>query len=255
MTKLGGDMSIVFDIDAVFDTSDYLYFYEHQLTRERTRREVEFIINVLRPAEGSRILDLACGYGRHANELARLGYDVTGIDVMPGFLDKARGESELHGYPVTFLKEDIRRIALKEKFDCGYVLFNSFGYFDDQTNQDILNRFSDAIKRGGRVCLDVLNVSNNTLGSQAVTLNERGQDIMIDRWNRDVAAKRLQNNRIIFRDGRRKDVPYSVRLYSRQEINSMLSSAGLKVIGEFGGFDRSELQENSTRIICVAEKI
>jgi 2-polyprenyl-3-methyl-5-hydroxy-6-metoxy-1,4-benzoquinol methylase len=73
-----------FDFNAVFDVEDYMYFYSEQLTDERTEAEVSALVRLLELDSPKKILDLACGYGRHTNRLAALGHTMTGIDLMPG---------------------------------------------------------------------------------------------------------------------------------------------------------------------------
>ena len=62
-----------FDFDAVFDVDDYLFFYRDTLTEEVSQRQVDFLVEALDLDEPCDILDLACGFGRHANRLAALG--------------------------------------------------------------------------------------------------------------------------------------------------------------------------------------
>ena len=79
----------VFDFDAVFHPENYLYFYEDTLTEERTLKEVDFLVRELALDSPKRILDLACGHGRHANRLAERGHSVVGLDRGRRFLEIA----------------------------------------------------------------------------------------------------------------------------------------------------------------------
>jgi SAM-dependent methyltransferase len=82
-----------FDCEAVFEVDDYMYFYSDHLTEEVTAQQVDFLVRELALDRPVRILDLACSYWRHANALTALGHTVTGIDLMPGFLEMARLEA------------------------------------------------------------------------------------------------------------------------------------------------------------------
>ncbi len=79
-----------------------MYFYEEFLTEERTNREIDFMIRELELTPSMKILDLACGFGRHANRLAEKGYNVTGIDITPGFLEIAKKEAKEKGLEVNY---------------------------------------------------------------------------------------------------------------------------------------------------------
>ena len=248
-------MSEQFNIESVFEPDDYLYFHEEQLTEQRTAQEAEFIITVLQPTVRQKILDLACGYGRHSIYLASKGYNVTGIDIISEFIDKAQREGVAKSLTVNFVCSDMRQISFTEEFEHAYLLFNSFGYFDSDTNQDILKRLARAVKPGGRVCLDILNGSCAHIVPQPVTLTERTPDIMIDRWKVDKVAGYLSNQRIIYRDGLRKDVPYSVKLYVLDEISELLAKAGFELLHVYGDYQLGQFTADvSRRIICVVQK-
>src|SRR5690348_2401912 len=92
-----------------FFGEDYLRIYDF-LTPERTVREVEGIVGLLRLPEGSSILDLCCGHGRHAVELAKRGYRVTGQDLSEVFLQHARAAVEAEGVDVQWVESDMRSI-------------------------------------------------------------------------------------------------------------------------------------------------
>ena len=99
------------DIEDVFTTDDYLYFYEDKLTEDRTKNEVEFLEDELKLEEDMEILDLACGIGRHSNLLSSRGYSVTGIDITSDFLEIAEERSEDMGVDVEYIQEDMRDIS------------------------------------------------------------------------------------------------------------------------------------------------
>ena len=92
----------VFDFEAVFEPEDYLYFYGDALTEERTAKEVEFLVRELKLDRPMRILDLACGYGRHANRLAQLGHSMVGVDITAGFLEMAKENARDKGVKVSY---------------------------------------------------------------------------------------------------------------------------------------------------------
>ena len=83
-------MEAHFDFGAVFEPEDYLYFYRDRLTKERTGKEMEFLVEKLELTKPMKIPDLVCGCGRHS--LAKLGHQITGADVTQGFLDIAKRE-------------------------------------------------------------------------------------------------------------------------------------------------------------------
>jgi ubiquinone/menaquinone biosynthesis C-methylase UbiE len=122
------------DPNLVFEPDDYLYFYGDVLGETRTQKEIEFLIKQLELDRPMKILDLACGFGRHANRLAVLGHEVTGLDIMPGFLNIAQRDASQMGIDVKYTQKDMREITFYQEFDRILLIFTSFGYFDDRQN-------------------------------------------------------------------------------------------------------------------------
>src|SRR4030043_1648229 len=102
-----------FDCAAVFDIDDYLYFYSEALTDERTDMEVNALVRLLELDQPKKILDLACGFGRHKNRLAVMGHKMTGIDLTEGFLKLARQDAVARGVQVNYQQGDMRQLKYK----------------------------------------------------------------------------------------------------------------------------------------------
>jgi len=114
---------------AFFD-DDYLKLYAPVLTQEQTAREVSFIEASLDLPAGARVLDLACGIGRHAIGMAAHGYRVTGVDFSPRYLELAREGAARAGVGVEWQHGDMRTLSFERCFEAVYSYFTSFGYFD-----------------------------------------------------------------------------------------------------------------------------
>jgi SAM-dependent methyltransferase len=244
-----------FDFKAVFEPNDYLYFYQDSLTSERTKREVNFLIRYLNLEKSMAILDLACGHGRHSNRLADLGYNVTGIDITYGFLNIARYNAKRKKLNVKYLHQDMRNIRYKEKFDRVLLLFTAFGYFDDKTNLKVLQNIAQALKPKGLLCFDTFNRDTFLKGYLPYFVIEKGKDLMVDIHKYDDKTFRLYNKRIVIRDGKRKDKPFFVRLYSPAEIRILLKKAGMRIYAIYKDWEGKAFFNNSRRMIIVAQKI
>lgn len=243
-----------FDFEAVFDVDDYLLYYGEILTDELSDRQVGFLTRELDLTAPLRILDLACGFGRHANRLAALGHEVTGIDLMPGFLEIARDDAASRGVSVTYVQGDMREIDFQEAFDLVLLLFTAFGYFDDAQNLRVLENVRRALRPGGRLVFDINNRDVLVKRLLPYIVYDKGEDLMIDRTTFDSGTGRMKNDRIVIRDGQRKDLPYTVRLYNPTEIRSLLGQAGFSQVRLYGNWDGDPLTSESGRIIIVAEK-
>jgi SAM-dependent methyltransferase len=244
----------LFDYEEVFDVDDYLYFHADSLSPERTMTEVDFLVRELELQQTHDILDLACGFGRHTNALATLGYSVTGIDLMPGFLEIAQREAREKQLSVTYLQSDMRRIDFSDKFDRVLLFFTSFGYFEDDENLLVLENVARALKLGGLLVFDTHNRDVFLSRMQPYYLTEIGDDVMIDRVSFDSRTGRMYNRRIVIRDGVRKDKSFFVRMYNPNEISDLIKEAGLEVYKLFGGFDSQPLSSESRRLVIIARK-
>ena len=242
-----------FDLDAVFDVEDYLYVYGDDLTDERSEREVAWLAELLEMDSPLKVLDLACGFGRHANRLAALGHTVTGVDLMPGFLEIARQQAAAMGVQVDYRQGDMRRLSFDAEFDRVMLLFTSFGYFNDDENLEVARNVARALKPGGLVGIDLVNRDAIARESLAADVIEKSDGLIINRLSFDALTGRFHNRRIVIRQGTRKDKPYSIRLYNAQEIQGLLAQVGLdvnKLLGDQG----QPLSGLSRRLVVVARK-
>ena len=141
--------------EEIFD-DDYLRTLPF-LTPRQTEREAPFVAESLGIPTGGALLDLACGYGRHAMELAAKSYKVTGLDLSLPLLIRAADAARRVGVNVNFIHGDMREMTFEDEFDGAYCMFTSFGYFDDDTNRKVAANLARAIKPGGRLLIDVVN--------------------------------------------------------------------------------------------------
>jgi SAM-dependent methyltransferase len=243
-----------FDLNTVFEVDDYMYFYRDSLTPEGLDEQAASLVKLLEMEPPMKVLDLACGFGRYANRLAALGYSVTGLDIMPGFLKIAREGAEAMGVRVNYLQGDMRQLDFDEAFDRVLILFTSFGYFSDEGNAQVLRNVARALKPGGLLGFDIPNrdLTLKVLPPYAVV--EKEDDLMVNRNSFDTVTGRWHNRRIVIRDGVRKDKPFSIRLYNSCEIRDLLNNAGLEVYKMYGDWDGQTLSSDSRGIAIIARK-
>jgi ubiquinone/menaquinone biosynthesis C-methylase UbiE len=121
---------------------------------------VELIVEVLGLDPGDRVLDLACGSGEHAVRLAKRGLEVVGVDIAPSLVahcrERASSASPEEGAgTASFQQGDMRELDYDGEFDALLLLSGSFGFYDDETNEDVLARMARALRPGGQVLIDV----------------------------------------------------------------------------------------------------
>jgi len=241
----------------IFD-SFYLEEVKEITSAQRTKKEVDFIEKILRLHQGARILDLACGVGRHSIELARRGNIVVGQDINSKFLKIAKKSAVQNKLAIKFVKADMRRVDFRNFFDSVLLLFNSFGYFSNfNDHQEVLNQVSSALKLGGKFVLDIDNVQryeNNVKKEYKFSLSKRLSVKLISEY--DKKNKILNQERIRYRDDKKIQVLRShIRLFSMPEIRVMLKRAGLNLTEVFADYDEAKPTKESKRIIIVASKV
>lgn len=233
-----------FDFPGTFD-DDYLYFYEQFLTPERNAEEVETVSELL---EGcTEILDCPCGHGRIANGLAQQGFRVTGLDATELFLARARDDAKQLGVDVEYVHGDMRALPWRERFDGLVNWFTSFGYFDDDENRKVLKQFHDALRPGGRLVMETMNIARLMLNFRPQHWDERGDDFMLDKVELDLEQARTRTERIIVRGGRVRRTQFVVRYFSFPELADWLRVAGFENV-------RTPGLSAETRLIVVADR-
>ncbi len=243
-----------FDIAALFDAEEYLYFMAPTLAEEDTPAQCGFIEQALGLAPGSRVLDLGCGHGRHSLELARRGHAPVGIDLVPGFISHAQADAAREGLACEFMLGDIRAFQAPAAFDAAICLFDAFGFHDDEDHARILAQTWAALRPGGRLLLDVRN-REHMLRSPPVQVVERDNgDLMIDRFQFDLASGRMLDRRTCLRGPQRRDTEFSVRLYAFTELRALLAAQGFALQQVYGGFDGTPLSAARPRALLVAAR-
>jgi SAM-dependent methyltransferase len=225
---------------------------------ERTQREVDFLLEALALPAGARILDVACGHGRHSLELARRGFRVTGVDLSEPSLALAREAAAEEDLDVELVHADMREIPFREEFDAAINVFTSFGYFENEHEDErALAAIARGLKRGGALVLETINAavlfrvyrgeSWSELEDGTLMLEQRRYDFLTGR--NDVVWTFVKP------DGSRSELRHSLRLYTPAEIVSMLQRTGLEIKRAWGGWDGSELKlDGGLRFLVLARK-
>src|SRR6266849_6183376 len=200
-----------------FFGEDYLHIYEPILTPERTQREVDGIVNLLALPQGSSILDLCCGHGRHAIPLAQRGYKVTGQDLSEVFLREVEKEAQVQDVHVHWLNGDMRNIPFEKEFDAVINIFTAFGYLEDQgEDQKVLQQISKALKPGGLFLLETIHREGlmRHYTSAGISRSPEGP-IVLEERRFDLLTSRIEVNvTMLFSDGQRREYSHSLRVYT-----------------------------------------
>ncbi len=224
------------------------------LYRDRNEEEAAFfiknLVQYLSPRPGSRMLDMACGTGRHARELARYGFRVTGIDISPENIAEARRNTPAN---TEFAVHDMRKVFRPGAFDYIFNFFTSFGYFEQrEENLKTLQAVRQGLRPEGRLLIDFLNVHRAVRSMvKEETIHREGIDFHISR--------KLENGFIIkdirFRaNGRDYHFYEKVQAITLEDFQQDFRAGGLRLLRIFGNYRLEPYDENrSDRLIMLAQ--
>ncbi|MCC6215261.1 MAG: methyltransferase domain-containing protein [Polyangiaceae bacterium] len=224
---------------------------------QHIKREVDFLEESLGVAAGGVILDLACGGGQHAVELAGRGYGVVGYDLSLHQLALAADLAQEAERKINFMQGDMREMAFEETFDGIYCWNSSFGFFEDEKNAAVAQRIHRALRSGGSFVLDIVNRDFAVAHQPSSVWYEGDGCLCMDDMSVDFISSRVRVKRsLMLDDGRSMECSYSLRLYSLQEIGKLLHEVGFKVTEASGhpATPGTFLGACSPRIIILATK-
>lgn len=229
--------------------------YYHLLYKDRNHNEAELfirnILSYLSPIESSKMLDVACGKGRHSLFISKQGYITDGFDLSENSINEAKKHENFN---LKFYLNDIRTPLNKNHYHFAFNLFTSFGYFiNEEDNQKAIDAISESLVKNGILVIDFMNI-NYTL--QNLTLSEvkqiEGITFKITKEiENDFIVKNIEfddkNNHFHFTE--------RVKLLHLNDFITYLTQANLKIETTFGDYSLNPFnEETSERLIIIAKK-
>lgn len=230
---------------------------------EETEPQIDFILQHLTLPPKAKILDLACGFGRHALLLAQKGYDVTGVDITADYIEDARcSAAAMRLNNAQFIHSDIRKLQFDSEFDLVLNLADgAIGYLENDTeNQKTFDVISRALKPGGRHVMDIINADyadrhfpmrNWEAGENTLALSEFDWD---------------PESRIMLFGG--MDLPYGTplahpviaegdptRLYTQKEIRALWDTRSMRLDAAYAGFTEAPASPDAIQMVIFSTKL
>jgi SAM-dependent methyltransferase len=224
----------------------YLSLYPHR-DEDEAALGVELFQRDARVAPGARILDLACGAGRHLERLGEAGFDAIGMDLSATLLHEAARRPGVTG---SLVRGDMRALPFADaSFDALVNFFTSFGYFlTPDEDRAVIHEIRRVLRRGAPFVMDYLNAAWVIARLEPETRSViNGRRVRQTRWvEGDQVFKRIE-----LLDGENDAEVYHerVRLYSPRDLEDTLREHGLNPEARFGGYDGSAFSEDSPRLI------
>jgi len=223
---------------------------------EDTENQVEFIIKALQLRGDERILDLACGYGRHSLALARRGFTVVGVDYTPAFIDDATSNAPPNAQ---FICADIRNVQFESEFDVVLNLADgAIGYLEsDEENLKIFDVIARALRPGGKHFIDVCNAEHAArhFPKRHWEIGKKALALAAFDWNPETRRMHYVGADIPF--GEEAKAPElgtderGCRLYSKDELRVILRTRGLKIESTYSNFyGKPDTHKELQLIVC-----
>ncbi|HNP70984.1 MAG TPA: class I SAM-dependent methyltransferase [Kouleothrix sp.] len=259
------DLPTLILADGRVDWEALFQIYEFEQYRsyadDLTHSEVDFIETALGLSADAAILDVACGGGRHALELARRGYSVEGVDSSATLVAYATRRAYEQAVRARFAQADMRALSYQQEFDAALVMNSSLGFFDDATNRATVERAAAALVDGGRLlvqCLNPYQIARYLEGFRGGWHHLAGGYLLRDAHFEPREATLHIGYRFVL-PAQGIDARYPgdrIRLYGYPELSALLEGAGLRPLAVFGDATMPAVpfEEGSLWQVLVAEK-
>jgi SAM-dependent methyltransferase len=242
----------------------YDEFYATKPYAEEARFVSERLTAAGVPPKG-RVLDLACGTGSHALELAALGYQVVGVDIAEGMLEEARRKASARGLQVEFLCQDLRQLDVEEgAYDAAVCLFDSLGYLlTDAAISDALGRINRSLKPAGTFVVEAWHGAAMLSGYDEVRVRRldlpTGEVVRVSETEIDVESESATVSYTIFRqapDGRWDcfHEEHRNRFFMRRDLARLLDAAGLAPQHWLSGYTDEPVTAETWHLVAICRK-
>ena len=250
-------MSSSSNINDRFFAGSYKEAWRRIIPNALTEAEIDFIQEVCCLQKGETLLDLMCGYGRHALKLAERGINVTAVDNLPGYIEEIKEKSGQLSLPVEAIEASALNVILEKSYDAVICMGNSFAFFNQQDAIRILKNISEHLKSNG-----VLIINSWMIAEIAIRhFKERdwhyagNYKCMLEYKYHFHPARIESEQTIISPDGTVEVIPGVDYIFTLDELEFMFNEAGLKTRALYSTPRKKKFALGDGHIYIVAEKI
>ncbi|MFL5384928.1 MAG: SAM-dependent methyltransferase [Longimicrobiaceae bacterium] len=234
----------------------FVSLYRDFLTPERTEREVAGLREMVALPPGGEVLDVACGWGRHAVSLARAGFQVTGLDLSETLLERGRKRAAAAGVEVDFVRGDMREIPWHGRFDAVLSLYSSLGYFlSDDEDLRVLRGAREALRPDGAFVLETMH-RDHIVGDYAARdwwETDDGMTVWVEREFDAVDGVSREWLRWS-KGGQGGEKYHELRIRTATEWDRLLRAAGLVPVDWYGDWQLAPFIHTSEDLIVVCRR-
>lgn len=232
--------------------------WENAIPSEWTIQEVDFLVSELNLQLGQHILDIPCGYGRHAIELSKKGFNVTGIDISQTFIKGLTEKINLQGLNITAIQADILVIDIKEKFSGAVCLGNSFGYFNADKMKLFVEKVAASLETGAKFIINSGMIAESILpnfSNYKINNSYTVGNITMDVTNiYNVEDSYMISNLFYTKEGKTEEHSFKHYVFTLGEVKRLLQSYGLRTLATYNSPTKTEYNIGDQQVYIVACK-
>jgi len=241
--------------DSYFD-GYYKEIWRNIIPDELTNKEVDFIFSYFNLQQGSNVLDIMCGYGRHAIALAKKGIKITAVDNLPDYINEIKNVAEKENLPLQAFQADIANYKTESLFDLVICMGNSLNFFTPQDTSCILASISSSLKLGAHLLINTWSLA------EIVIKNFKDKS-----WSTVGDLKLLADSKFLFHptrietqsiiisvDGKEEIKTGIDYIYSINEMEMMLKNVGLSVKEVYSIPGKKKFTIGEPRAYIIAQK-
>jgi SAM-dependent methyltransferase len=233
-------------------------FLQHPLlTPERTKGEVDFLLQQMHLSPGARVLDVGCGFGRHTIELALRGFQVTGIDPSAAMIAAARERALAADVRPQLQQSQAEAFSTDLAFDAAICLFTTLGQITagSHSEADLVARVHRALATGAPFAVEVPQREPAVRRLKAKETFGEGSSYTRVTRHFDPASNTVEERFLVVSPQKEQDYHLRYRLFSHRELKALLREAGFAVRASFGNYAGAPLHENDATMLVIAEAL
>ena len=245
------------NVNNSFFDGHYKNLWRALIPEELTRRELDFIVQYFGLKSENKVLDMMCGYGRHAIGLARKGVGVTAVDNLKEYIEEIQQAAFSENLPLQAMRSDIMKYKSSEKFDLAICMGNSLNFFNEDDSIKLMTSIAESLRPNGHFLINSWSLAETVI-----------KNFTDKSWFYDGDYKVLNDSEYLFNPTRieteftiigsdgateiKKAVDY---IYSYSEMQKMLEKSGFKMKEVFSIPGKKKFAVGEPRAYIIAEKV
>src|SRR5664279_586951 len=229
--------------------------WEKAIPEEWSAREAAFLTDVMAIGKGSSILDIPCGFGRLAIPLAKMGFNLTGVDISKRFLSSLDKKVKAENLPIRIIEGNILFLELSGSFDGAVCMGNSFGYFDYDGMKTFVEKVVSCLKTGARFVINSGMLAESILKNIPVEKTYALEDLTMQVNNEYIVGDSYMISHLTYKkNGLEEKHDYKHFVYTVGELKRLLNSLGLKIVAIYGNIEKKLYEYGDQQAFIVSEK-